>query len=376
MNSIVRAVRTGLYRAVFTGLQLLVRPRRRVIYRLTILKLDRLGDAVLSLGAVRELLREFGDMETLLVVSTLAEPLFRAEFPEVELLVLPPFCKRFIPDLLVFFWRHAAHLRSISTETLVCLRHQPSDYLHVIVRLIKPQKCHALRWTRDWENVSLTFPNCVTAPYPEESAEQCLELEAHRRLVSLALGREVPTKAVLPVISSVQSVEGADLLVCPVAGTPIRHYPPDLLAAAIRSVIGTTPMKIAFCLPAGANTEPWRRALDDAGLRETSWHQPTSQSGLLDLIAAARVVLAVDSAPAHLATGMDKPGVFLLGGGHFGMFAPWQTSHRQIWLRHAMECYQCRWQCIHPEPYCITHIQPEVIAQALSRVCSRTEQPT
>ena len=89
MNSVVRAVRAGLYRSVLTGAQLLVRPRRRVFYRLTILKLDRLGDAVLSLGAVRELLREFGEQETLLVVSTVAEPLFRAELPEVELLVLP-----------------------------------------------------------------------------------------------------------------------------------------------------------------------------------------------------------------------------------------------------------------------------------------------
>jgi hypothetical protein len=351
-------------------------PRQRVqMYRLTVLKLDNLGDAVLALGAVRVLLKEYGESETLLIVSSVAEPLFRAEFPRTDLMVLPPFCQRYCPDLIAFLWRHAAGLRSISTESLICLRHQPSDYLHLIARLIAPQKCYALHWAKDWENVSLTFPSASTAPYPEDSGGQCLELEANRLIVSLALKRQVSMHATLPVISSVAIVDGADLLVCPVAGTPIRQYPPDLLAAAIRSAIGTTPLKIAFCLPPGANTEPWRRAMDDAGLRETSWRQPTSQSGLLELIACARVILAVDSAPAHLATALDKPGVFLLGGGHFGMFAPWQTSHRQIWLRHAMECYHCRWQCIHPEPYCITHIQPEVVAQALSEVCSRTEPP-
>ena len=351
-------------------------PRRRVqTYRLTVLKLDNLGDAVLALGAVRVLLKEYGESETLLVVSSVAEPLFRAEFPRTDLLVLPPFCQRYFPDLIAFLWRHAVGLRAISTESLICLRHQPSDYLHIIAHLIGAKKCYALRWEKDWENVSLTFPHVTTAPYPTDPAGQCLELEAHRSLLSLLLEKQASIQSILPLISSARPVDGTDLLVCPVAGTPIRHYPPDLLAAAIRSAIGTTPMKIAFCLPPGANTEPWRRAMDDAGLRETSWHQPTSQSGLLELIAAAGVVLAVESAPAHLATAMDKPGVFLLGGGHFGMCAPWQNSHRQIWLRHVMECYQCRWQCIHPEPYCITHIQPEVVAQALSKVCARTEPP-
>ncbi len=347
-------------------------PRRRTRrFRLTILKLDRLGDAVLSLGAVRVLVREFGEKETLLVVSTVAEPLFRAEFPGVELLVLPPFCERYFPDLLAFLWRHAGSLRSISTETLVCLRHQPSDYLHGIARLISPKKCHVSRWDRAGENVSLTFPRASWVSYPQASESSCLELEAHRRLVEAAIGKRMDAEALAPAVLSVQPVAGRALLVCPLAGSAIRHYPPHLLASAIHEFLKRVSLPVEFCLPPEADMEPWRSAMSAVGIQEVKWHRPATLVELLKHIAEAHVVLGLESAPAHLATALDKPGVFLLGGGHFGWLAPWSKSHKQVWLHHGMDCYQCCWQCIHPEPYCITHIKPEAIAEALFRVCQQ-----
>jgi ADP-heptose:LPS heptosyltransferase len=368
MNSVVRAVRAGLYRSVLTGAQLLVRPRRRVFYRLTILKLDRLGDAVLSLGAVRELLREFGEQETLLVVSTVAEPLFRAELPEVELLVLPPFCERYFPDLLLFLWCHAARLRSISTETLVCLRHQPSDYLHVIAHLIAPGKCHVTRWDRARENVSLSFPRACLVPYPQSSEGTCLELEAHRRLIESVTGKRTEAAVMTPTILAAQAVAGNFLLVCPMAGAEIRNFPPHLLASAIHDFLQRVSMPVEFCLPPEADLKPWQSAMSAAGVPQAKWHRPARLENLLELVARSCLVLAPDSAPAHLATALDKPGVFLLGGGHFGMFAPWGKSRRQVWLHHAMDCYQCHWNCMHPEPFCITHIQPVDVAAAMHAV--------
>lgn len=347
--------------------------RKKRQFRLTILKLDRLGDAVLSLGAARELLREFGTKETLMVVSTVAEPLFRAELPEVELLVLPPFCERYVPDLLVFLCCHAARLRSISTETLVCLRHQPSDYQHVIVRLIAPAKCHASRWDRGGENVSLSFPRAVLVSYPQVSEGTCLELEAHRRLVESVTGKNTEIEVVTPTILAAQVVAGRVLLVCPLAGAAIRHYPPHLLAAVIHDFLQRVSLPVEFCLPPEADIEPWQSAMSAAGVPQAKWHRPETLEILLQLVARSCLVLAPDSAPAHIATALDKPGVFLLGGGHFGMFAPWSKSQRQVWLHHGMDCYQCRWNCIHPEPFCITHIKPQVVVEALLRVYENTQ---
>jgi ADP-heptose:LPS heptosyltransferase len=77
------------------------------------------------------------------------------------------------------------------------------------------------------------------------------------------------------------------------------------------------------------------------------------------------MVLSLESAPAHLAAALNKPGVFLLGGGHYGMFAPWQRSERQIWLSEAMDCYNCQWHCSMAEAFCVTRIKPVTIANAL-----------
>lgn len=347
------------------------RPRRH--YRLAILKLDRLGDAVLSLGAVKHLAGALAEEDTLIIVSPIAEPLFRAELPNTALLVLPAFCGRFWPDFLLFLWHHAAQLRALSVDSLVCLRHQPSDYLHAIARLISPQRCYASLWYKPWSSVCLTFPEVTQTLYPSTRGDVCLELEAHRRVVGTAVGREIELAEILPAISSVRSRFGEMLLVCPLTGSTIREYPPVLLVEGLRLFLDKKPMSVHFCLPPGTDAGPWRRCLEEAGLIGVTWHFPATFMDLLRLLADARLVLAPESAPAHLATALDKAGVFLLGGGHYDMFAPWRRGSLQTWLNHSVECYQCNWNCIHPEPLCITHIPPAAIAAAMQEICSAAE---
>jgi ADP-heptose:LPS heptosyltransferase len=366
MNTAARVMRRTLYATLMASLCLTIRPQRRLRFRLAVLKLDRLGDAVLSLGAVRRLTAEFGEKETLLIVSTIAAPLYRTEFPRATLLVLPPFCKRFWPDLFMCLIRHAAKLRAISAETLVCLRHQHSDYLHAVAHLLEAERCHAARWQHGSERTSLAFPRCRDAAYPDAAQGACLEVEAHRRVVASAIGADVALEEVLPALASGTPGGGGGLLICPGAGDAIREYPAPLLARAIGLFLEMKPgIQMSICLPPGERRQFWKDGLSECRGGRVRWLLPESFEALAAAIANADVVLAPDSAPAHLATALNKPGVFLLGGGHFGMFAPWGKSGRQVWLRHDMDCYQCRWNCRHPEPWCITRIQPESVAQAL-----------
>lgn len=359
-------LRLLFYRLTLAVLRLLPQGRGRS-YRLAILKLDRLGDAVLALGAVRLLVREFGASETLLIVSTVAEPLFRREFPEVKLLVMPPFCARFWPDFVKTMAWHAPELRTIKAEHLVCLRHQASDYLHAIAALVQARQVHATHWTKSWERVCLSYPQGHRLPYPEQTAEGCLELEAHRRLVESVIGQPVAVHDILPVLKARKVEASTTLLVCPVTGSAIRQYPPVSLVKAVALFLPTAPgLRVTFCIPPGIDPAPWKDAVKDAGITPVvAWVQPEDLEELLQVISTARLVLAPDSAPAHLASAMDKPGVFLLGGGHYGMFAPWRRSSRQVWLNHPMNCYQCQWNCMHPEPYCMTLISPSAVAEAL-----------
>lgn len=364
-------LRTCLYR-ITVGLLRLIPRFRKTHYRLVIIKLDRLGDAVLSLGAVRLLIRECGSSSSLLVVSPIAEPLFRQEFPGVALLVMPPFCSRFWPDFVMAMTRHAARLRAIQTEQLVILRHQASDYLHGISSLMEAGEVHASLWEKTWERTALNYPGLHPVPYPEQSCDGCLELEAHRRIVQSVLSRHVEHHEILPALNDRPDHPMRTLLVCPMTGSEIRQYPAASLARALRSFIKAHPdMPITFCLPAGAPLTPWLQALKNEGIEsQVDWQQPEDFQGLRQLISQASLVLAPDSAPAHLAVAMGKPGVFVLGGGHHGMFAPWWRSRAQTWLTHPMDCFQCRWNCIHPEPRCISHIPPDEVASALLQICS------
>lgn len=367
-EAFVRA-RALAYRLAVTMLRMSVHPRRPVFYRLAILKLDKIGDAVLSLGAVRKLLSVFREEETLLIVSSMTAPLYRMEFPAAKLLLMPAFCERFWPDFLIRIVRHACSLRAIKAEHLVCLRHQHSDYLHAIAMMINADQCHASRWDGNKEHTSLSFPRCLMSPYPDKSPDVCLELEAHRRVVESALASSVNINEVMPGFRHIKVVDGDSLLVCPVAGDLIRQYPADLLVESIQMFLQQWPtMPVQVCLPPGSDQKHWEIAFQNRRVPRVQWLVPNDLETLINAIAGARIVLAPDSAPAHIATTLDKPGVFLLGGGHFGMFAPWSLSERQIWLHHATDCYQCRWHCTQPEPYCITHIAPADIARALSAV--------
>ncbi|MBB5030456.1 ADP-heptose:LPS heptosyltransferase [Prosthecobacter vanneervenii] len=338
-------------------------------YRLAILKLDRLGDGVLSLGSVRLLVKEFGADQTLLIISNVAEPLFRNEFPGVDMLVLPPFSQSFWPDFVQTMIWHASWLRAIQADDLVCLRHQPSDYLHAIASLVRARQMHASEWLGAGESVCLAYTRCRRVPYPEYSAEGCLELEAHRRVTQSVLGRSVSFNDIIPVLHSSFATGDETLLVCPQAGAAIRQYPPASLALAIALFLQAVPeMRVVVCLPPGTLRTPYEQSLQNAGVSSVFWVYPANLGELRQAISSARLVLAPDSAPAHLTTAMNKPGVFLLGGGHYGMFAPWRRSTLQVWLNHHTDCYQCQWRCSHAEPFCITHIQPSAVAAALQSV--------
>lgn len=363
-------MKSKLRRLLYQG-ALRIQPRRPPAarsrrYRLAILKLDRLGDAVLALGAVRRLVREFGEADTLLIVSPIAEPLFAAEFPGVERLVLPAFCASFWPDYLSFLSSWSAALQSLDIDTLVCLRHQRSDYLHAVAQLLAPRRCFASRWTPVWEARSLDYPAARLSDYPETVDTGCLELEAHRRVVAAALGRELSLQEVQPRLTATATAVPGRLLVCPVAGEAIREYPPALLAETLRLLAARQPVNLHFCLPPQADAAPWQNALQQAGVVCEQWHQPATWADFRRCLDEAEAVLAPDSAPAHLATALDKPGVFLLGGGHPGMFAPWQRSDRQLWLRQPLPCYHCRWSCPFEQARCLTGIAPATVTQALA----------
>jgi ADP-heptose:LPS heptosyltransferase len=74
----------------------------------------------------------------------------------------------------------------------------------------------------------------------------------------------------------------------------------------------------------------------------------TSLPELMDLMKGAAAVVSNDTGPAHLAIGLGRPTVVIVGGGHFGSFVPYPDGVAPPTARFVykeMTCYHCFWRC-------------------------------
>jgi ADP-heptose:LPS heptosyltransferase len=75
----------------------------------------------------------------------------------------------------------------------------------------------------------------------------------------------------------------------------------------------------------------------------------TSLPQLVELIGSAALVISNETSAIHIAAATQTPAVCILGGGHFGRFAPYpaQMAQTTICAYEKMECYNCNWNCIY-----------------------------
>jgi len=96
----------------------------------------------------------------------------------------------------------------------------------------------------------------------------------------------------------------------------------------------------------------------------------TTLSELACLLVKSQILISNETGTAHIANAVGTPTVCILGGGHFGRFAPYpelsgQTNRLEV-VFHEMSCYGCNWECIYPlkknEPApCITNISVDAV---------------
>ena len=79
---------------------------------------------------------------------------------------------------------------------------------------------------------------------------------------------------------------------------------------------------------------------------------------VLTMIGNASFFVGNDSGLLHLAASVNTPSVGIIGGGHFTRYFPYGSVRV---VNHPLDCYECNWKCIYPEPYCITNITVEEV---------------
>ena len=351
-------------------------PRR---FRAAIVKVDRLGDAVLSLGAIRALLRHFGAAECLLIVSRPAEPLFAAEFPDVARLAVPLTLDH--RQMLVDGRRERARFSEFASSEVICLRHQRGDWEELILSWLGADRTYAIDGTElgrpsRWHRTFTYGPvvSAAAAGDPERESTTCGELDRHRRLVSAVLRRAVTNSEILPALHELPADKARKQIVATPFGTsPVRNIPSTLLLASLRALrrYSSTPISLYGDLSQQAGLQRLVAAARAAGIQGIASPPPVTVVEYMRSVAAAEAVVSAETATAHLAIASDRPTLVVMGGGHYGEFGPWMKSDRQIWLSQSMDCFGCNWLCRHPEPFCLTRISETAINEAVKRLyCS------
>jgi len=91
----------------------------------------------------------------------------------------------------------------------------------------------------------------------------------------------------------------------------------------------------------------------------------TTLSELTCLLAKSQILISNDTGTVHIAHAVGTPTVCILGGGHFGRFAPYpELSGKPSRLKvvyHKMPCYGCDWKCVY-------HIKDEEPAPCISNI--------
>ena len=96
----------------------------------------------------------------------------------------------------------------------------------------------------------------------------------------------------------------------------------------------------------------------------------TTLPQLIDIVGNASLIISNETSAVHIAAATNTKCVCILGGGHFGRFAPYPeyTLSKPHCVYYKMDCYNCNWNCkfitAETEPYpCIGNVSLDMVWQ-------------
>jgi ADP-heptose:LPS heptosyltransferase len=349
--------------------------------KFAVYKPDGIGDFVLSAEALRVFIDAHGLNNVTLIVSRELVGLAGEIFPGLQILPIIP---------AHFNWREKlkglpalrAAVQANAYEKVVCLRHYRTAYDDIILRSLHAARVILLtNQSSVGVRVELApAPNHFYYVQPDSEARQASEKGVprewsfHASVLSSALGRSVSPELLLPEwdVYKMREMRGDAsppfMLISPLAGRSIRDLPlPHVQGAARRAFAdGLAKFIVTGTRKQSAQLTHYAKALrmDLPGCAVEVAHPPDLPA-LVRLVASAALILTAETSTAHIAAALDQPALTIIGGGHFGWFAPWRRSARQVWLTHRLPCFNCNWRCPYPEPFCLTRITTAEVEAAL-----------
>ena len=155
---------------------------------------------------------------------------------------------------------------------------------------------------------------------------------------------------------------GQYLAIFPGAGLPIKCWPVEKWVCLLEMFSKNCPAIRIVILGSGND----KRIVDGIicelhtrGISALNLYAQTPLRVMAKLIADAKLLVSTDTVAVHMAAAIGIPNVCIMGGGHFGRFYPYGDLQKNRIVFNKMDCFGCNWNCIYPQPYCITKIDPE-----------------
>jgi ADP-heptose:LPS heptosyltransferase len=342
--------------------------------KLAIFKTDGIGDFVLSSESIRQLIGHRGPEAVCLIVSQQVSTLAKRLFPDVEIVaVVPANASRFQKLVSLLALKPVFHGRSF--EEIVCLRHYRTDYEELIlcslvadrvILLYNQMRDRKITTAFSWSK-NLQFIRPLPLIQGESDMKLPQEWFHHSAVLSASFGHHITALSMRPnwdLYRFPQTNSRRFLLVAPMAGSRIRDLPINLIEAGVlrASECGLTRVVLTGTRAQASSLHTYAEKLTRAlPFCKVEVFNPPDLEEFLDLISRSSAVFTAESSTAHIATALDKPALILIGGGHYGWFAPWSRSTRQVWLTHKLSCFDCNWFCPYAESFCITGISPSEV---------------
>jgi ADP-heptose:LPS heptosyltransferase len=353
--------------------------------RIVIFVAAGIGDFVLATSLLKVIYDRLGEIDVTLLCNSLTSNFAQAIFPRWEILTVPYTAR----GRRMALWPWRSPMRRF-------LERLPEADLLIDLRGLRTvQDSVAASWVPARWKIAMMNQYGVSPyrlgdersiydeliPFSETPLAPgvCRDIENHRLILERLIPSDPDLHKALPSLPSwTPSLEHVwarsqeyerYLVICPFSGESIKEYPMEDLADVAGRVArrhGLIP-----CIMGGPDCIERSQTLESHLKRFGECRNLTGQLPLCEsawVLEHCRAVLAVDTGLAHIAIAYQTPTAAILGGGHFGHFAPWGDPRSTRWLYRELPCYGCHWFCPYPVPKCIHSVLKVDIEDALEQV--------
>jgi len=315
---------------------------------IAIIRLDNIGDSILFIPYLQQILNKYQEQKIVLYVNEKVEDLYLNISPDIKVERL---CvKKFIRNP-IYRLKKIYSFSDMRANKVICpVKKIRAGFEDSIIKSLKPQEVYLMSSDNLPSFQSEIKLNIIDI---HEFSHESLAYNKLLEILNFDGDYLVPDFQFFENFANCSSIKREDFICISIgAGRHSRKWPESSFEELINLVISRLDKDIVLIGDSsdidGAENL-MKKAVDNK--RVLNLCNQTSLRDLFSIISAAKALVANESMAAHLASHLKTPTVCIIGGGHYGRFAPYPRLHAMSkymnTISDEMNCYFCNWNCLY-----------------------------